>query len=110
MILHKGDNADYTCTATGLRNPKITWYSDDKPLTSNSRLRPVDTQFGSKLIVLTASEEDGGRLKCHAEDENQKGEDSLDVLVYGKQSNLLVLYSLTGCKLLPINTRTEFPT
>eukprot|EP00111_Clytia_hemisphaerica_P018929 TCONS_00055972-protein len=89
VILHKGDNADYTCTVTGLRNPKITWYSDDKPLMSNSRLRPVDARFGSKLIVLSASEEDGGRLKCYAEDGNQKGEDSLDVLVYVKPTTKL---------------------
>jgi len=82
VILHKGDNADYVCKVSGYPKPTVKWLINGKIITS-TRLRPVATAYGSKLIILAASEDDKGVVSCVAQNYEGRDERKLYVNVYG---------------------------
>ena len=82
-LLNKGDNADYICNVIGQPKPEVTWLMNDRPIKRSrySYPLPVSTEYGSKLILVSASEKNQGELKCVAENENSRDVQSIKIQV-----------------------------
>lgn len=71
--LESGENADYQCIAGGEPPPKITWRLNGKTF-DKTRFRVLNSRYGSRLVMITATNKDSGELKCTAT--NSQGTDS----------------------------------
>ena len=78
MGVRVGENATFTCTASGEPVPTITWFFGDQPLSSDDKytitessttveMSTVDVGVRvSTLVVMEVMEEDGGMYTCQA--------------------------------------------
>ncbi|CAG2187953.1 Myosin light chain kinase, smooth muscle,Myosin light chain kinase family member 4,Death-associated protein kinase 2,Myosin light chain kinase 3,Death-associated protein kinase 1,Death-associated protein kinase 3,Myosin light chain kinase 2, skeletal/cardiac muscle [Mytilus edulis] len=83
-----GNSVTFTCTVTGIPNPKVTWYRDDRDVTKESRYL-VRNKYGLlSLEIMDVTERDMGQFTCKAV--NSEGEAtctaSLEVVAAEKET------------------------
>ena len=96
-ILNKGDNADYICNVIGHPKPEITWFMNNRPIKRSrySYPLPISTEYGSKLVLVSASEKNQGELTCSAENQNSKDLQSINIQITSELFELLLLQTIS---------------
>ena len=61
-----GDSATFTCNASGVPTPNITWYRDGKQINSSHYEISSITASSSQLTINNASHADNGYYVCRA--------------------------------------------
>ena len=91
-----GSDLVFSCTATGLPQPNITWIKNNDPnvTKTNPRLRTIldldDTKSHSVLLITEATKEDAGTYQCFVN--NSAGERTSNVAsLHIKEGELLKL-------------------
>ena len=60
----EGESANFTCTATGVPTPKITWYKNGKQVSGSSYKIISVTANSSQLTIKNVSIADQGYYEC----------------------------------------------
>ena len=84
-----GDPVNFTCRATGVPTPKLTWTFDDGklPLGINQSDFEGDSFLESFLEMQRATKEMEGTYNCTAENKVNKTSSSTTLQVFGKLNN-----------------------
>lgn len=61
-----GDSATFTCTATGIPTPNITWYRSGKQVSGSSYEIISVTANSSQLTIKNVAQADDGYYECRA--------------------------------------------
>lgn len=61
-----GDSANFTCTATGIPTPNITWYRSGKQVSRSSYAIISVTADSSQLTIKNVAYADHGYYECRA--------------------------------------------
>lgn len=61
-----GDSASFTCTATGVPTPNITWYRSGKQVSGSSYEIILVTANSSQLTIKNVTHADHGYYECRA--------------------------------------------
>ena len=62
----EGESANFTCTATGVPSPNITWYRNGKQVSGSSYEIILVTANSSQLTIKNVSRADHGYYECRA--------------------------------------------
>ena len=81
-----GDPVNFTCRATGVPRPKLTWTLDGRklPLGINQRKFERDSFLESFLEMQRATKEMAGTYKCTAENKANRTSYSTTLQVFGR--------------------------
>ena len=81
-----GDPVNFTCRATGVPRPKLTWKLDGQklPLGINQRKFKRDSFLESFLEIQRATKEMAGTYKCTAENKANRTSYSTTLQVFGR--------------------------
>ena len=84
-----GDPVNFTCSATGVPRPKLTWTLDGQklPLGINQRKFERDSFLESFLEMQRATKEMAGTYKCTAENKANRTSYSTTLQVFGRFNN-----------------------
>ena len=84
-----GDPVNFTCRATGVPRPKLTWTLDGRklPLGINQRKFERDSFLESFLEMQRATKEMAGTYKCTAENKANRTSYSTTLQVFGRFNN-----------------------
>ena len=84
-----GDPVNFTCRATGVPRPKLTWKLDGQklPLGINQRKFKRDSFLESFLEIQRATKEMAGTYKCTAENKANRTSYSTTLQVFGRFNN-----------------------
>ena len=84
-----GDPVNFTCRATGVPRPKLTWTLDGQklPLGINQRKFERDSFLESFLEIQRATKEMAGTYKCTAENKANRTSYSTTLQVFGRFNN-----------------------
>ena len=84
-----GDPVNFTCRATGVPRPKLTWKLDGQklPLGINQRKFKRDSFLESFLEMQRATKEMAGTYKCTAENKANRTSYSTTLQVFGRFNN-----------------------
>ena len=84
-----GDPVNFTCRATGVPRPKLTWTLDGGklPLGINQRKFERDSFLESFLEMQRATKEMAGTYKCTAENKANRTSYSTTLQVFGRFNN-----------------------
>ena len=84
-----GDPVNFTCRATGVPTPKLTWTLDGRklPLGINQRKFERDSFLESFLEMQRATKEMAGTYKCTAENKANRTSYSTTLQVFGRFNN-----------------------
>ena len=84
-----GDPVNFTCHATGVPRPKLTWTLDGQklPLGINQRKFERDSFLESFLEMQRATKEMAGTYKCTAENKANRTSYSTTLQVFGRFNN-----------------------
>ena len=84
-----GDPVNFTCRATGVPRPKLTWTLDGQklPLGINQRKFERDSFLESFLEMQRATKEMAGTYKCTAENKANRTSYSTTLQVFGRFNN-----------------------
>ena len=84
-----GDPVNFTCRATGVPRPKLTWTLDGRklPLGINQRKFERDSFLESFLEMQRATKEMAGTYKCTAENKANRTSYSTTLQVFGRSDN-----------------------
>ena len=84
-----GDPVNFTCRATGVPRPKLTWTLDGQklPLGINQRKFKRDSFLESFLEMQRATKEMAGTYKCTAENKANRTSYSTTLQVFGRFNN-----------------------
>ena len=84
-----GDPVNFTCRATGVPRPKLTWKLDGQklPLGINQRQFKRDSFLESFLEMQRATKEMAGTYKCTAENKANRTSYSTTLQVFGRFNN-----------------------
>ena len=84
-----GDPVNFTCRATGVPTPKLTWTLDGRklPLGINQRKFERDSFLESFLEMQRATKEMAGTYKCTAENKANRTSYSKTLQVFGRFNN-----------------------
>ena len=84
-----GDPVNFTCRATGVPRPKLTWKLDGQklPLGLNQRKFKRDSFLESFLEMQRATKEMAGTYKCTAENKANRTSYSTTLQVFGRFNN-----------------------
>ena len=84
-----GDPVNFTCCATSVPTPKLTWalHSQKLPLGINQRKFERDSFLESFLEMQRATKEMTGTYKCTAEKKANRTSDSTTLQVFGRFNN-----------------------
>lgn len=63
---YEGDSANFTCTATGIPTPNITWYRNGKQVSGRSYEIISVTAYSSQLTIKNVVHADHGYFECRA--------------------------------------------
>lgn len=67
IYVNVGDSAIFTCIATGIPTPNITWYRSGKKVVSGSHYEVISvTANSSQLTITNVAHADHGYYECQA--------------------------------------------
>ena len=66
MFKNVGDSANFTCTATGIPTPNITWYRNGTQVSGSGYEIILVTANSSQLTIINVTHADHGYYECRA--------------------------------------------